>query len=74
MTELARVRVGHPVATGLDMAIHRVPAELAIVVPTFNEAANVPLLVPTAALAALYPARLATRLPIAATLRDEVVS
>lgn len=45
MTELARVRVGHPVATGLDMAIHRVPAELAIVVPTFNEAANVPLLV-----------------------------
>ena len=32
------------------------------------------LLVVTAACAALYPARLATRLPIAATLRDEVVS
>ena len=32
------------------------------------------LLVLTAAFAALYPARLATRLPIAATLRDEVVS
>ena len=32
------------------------------------------LLVLTAAVAALYPARLATRLPIAATLRDEVVS
>ena len=32
------------------------------------------LLALTAALAALYPARLATRLPIAATLRDEVVS
>ena len=31
------------------------------------------LLVLTAACAALYPARLATRLPIAATLRDEVV-
>ena len=28
----------------------------------------------TAAFAALYPAWLATRLPIAATLRDEVVS
>ena len=32
------------------------------------------LLVLTGACAALYPARLATRLPIAATLRDEVVS
>ena len=32
------------------------------------------LLVLTAAFAAFYPARLATRLPIAATLRDEVVS
>ncbi|MDP6581340.1 MAG: hypothetical protein QF681_11840, partial [Vicinamibacterales bacterium] len=32
------------------------------------------LLAVTAVLAAVYPARLATRLPIAGTLRDEVVS
>ena len=37
-------------------------------------AVHVGLLALTAAVAALYPARLATRLPIAATLRDEVIS
>lgn len=44
MNEVTRVVSGYPV-TDLEATLRRSPAELAVIVPTFNEAANVPLVV-----------------------------
>ena len=70
--------VGGVLAVVLDnilRALPGLPPELHFFVfEARSVAVHAGLLALTAALAALYPARLATRLPIAATLRDEVVS
>jgi hypothetical protein len=70
--------VGAVLAVVLDdilRAMPGLPVELhCFVFETRAVLVHVGLLVLTAAFAALYPAQLATRLPIAATLRDEVVS
>ena len=70
--------VGGVLAVVLDdilRAMPGLPLELHFFVfETRAVAVHAGLLVLTAVVAALYPARLATRLPIAATLRDEVIS
>jgi ABC-type lipoprotein release transport system permease subunit len=70
--------VGWALAIWLDGILKRmpgIPADLHFFV--FQERAlivHVSLLTATAILAALYPMRIVSRLPIAATLRDEVIS
>ena len=70
--------VGGVLAIVLDdilRAMPGLPLELHFFVfETWAVALHVGMLALTAAVAALYPAWLATRLPIAATLRDEVIS
>ena len=70
--------IGGALAVVLDdilRALPGLPSELHFFVfETRAVAVHAGLLTLTAAVAALYPARLATRLPIAATLRDEVIS
>jgi putative ABC transport system permease protein len=70
--------LGLLLSRGLDQILKRmpgVPAELHFFVFEPRAVAiHVALLVATAVLAALYPSRIVARLPIAATLRKEIVS
>jgi ABC-type lipoprotein release transport system permease subunit len=74
---LLSLPLGAALATALDAILKRmpgIPAELHFFV--FERSAlewHVALLATTALLAALYPMRIVARLPIAATLRDQVV-
>ena len=74
---LLSLPLGMLLASGLDRilkAMPGIPAELHFFV--FERTAlavHVGLLVATAVIAALYPMRIVSRLPIAATLRDEVI-
>jgi predicted lysophospholipase L1 biosynthesis ABC-type transport system permease subunit len=72
------IPVGLVLATWLDRILKRIPgipAELHFFVFEPRALAiHVLVLVATAVLAALYPVRLVSRLPIAATLRNEIVS
>jgi putative ABC transport system permease protein len=75
---LLSLPLGLALASGLDRILKQmpnIPADLHFFV--FEPAAlvvHLVLLAATAVLAALYPMRLVARLPIAATLRDEVIS
>jgi ABC-type lipoprotein release transport system permease subunit len=74
---LLSLPVGAALATALDAILKRmpgIPADLHFFV--FERSAlewHLALLASTALLAALYPMRVVARLPIAATLRDQVV-
>ena len=74
---LLSLPLGFLLATGLDRilkALPGIPAQLHFFV--FERGAlttHIALLVATALLAALYPMRVVAKLPIAATLRDEVI-
>jgi putative ABC transport system permease protein len=69
--------LGLALAAGLDRILKRMPGiPEALHFFVFEERAlvvHISLLTATAVVAALYPVRIVTRLPIAATLRDEVV-
>jgi putative ABC transport system permease protein len=74
---LLSLPLGLLLASGLDRILKGMPgipvALHFFVFETSALAVHVALLVATAIIAALYPMRIVTRLPIAATLRDEVI-
>jgi putative ABC transport system permease protein len=74
---LLSLPLGQLLATGLDRILKgmpSIPADLHFFVFEREAlAVHLSLLVATALIAALYPMRIVSRLPIAATLRDEVI-